>query len=159
MKINPRDKLTSTQTFMIVSKSMIGSGILILPQGVAKDVGTPDGWISVIISGVIALLIGYVIIKLSQRFPKLTFFQFSQLIAGKYVGILHGIIFVLYVTLSSGYLLRVMGEVIRMYLLDSTPIEVIMIAFLSVAAYLTLAGINPIARLNELFFPVFIISW
>ncbi|NOU85509.1 GerAB/ArcD/ProY family transporter [Paenibacillus sp. LMG 31460] len=154
MITNHKEQITTTQASLMVSKSMIGTGILILPQGLSKEVGTPDGWISVIVSGLLALLAGYIIVKLSQRFPKQTFYQYSQTVAGKLLGRSASIVLTLYYIVCSGYLLRFMGEVIRMYLLDNTPLEVIMIVFLSLAAYLTVGGINPIARLTELFLPV-----
>lgn len=157
MIVNSNDQITPIQTAVMVSKSMIGTGILLLPRALAKEVGTPDGWISVILSGFIALLAGYIIVKLSQRFPNQTFYEYSQTVVGTLLGRFFGIVLSLYFMLSSGYLLRVMGEVIRMHLLEKTPIEVIMIVFLFVATYLTVAGINPIARLVELFLPIIVI--
>ncbi|BBH22365.1 germination protein BB [Paenibacillus baekrokdamisoli] len=157
MIVNPKDQITTIQTTAMVSKSMIGTGILILPRAIAKEVGTPDGWISVILSGLIALLAGYIIVKLSQRFPNQTFYQYSQIVVGPLLGKFFGIVMSVYFILCAGYLLRVMGEVIRMFLLEKTPLEVIMIIFLFVATYLTVAGINPIARLVELFLPIIII--
>ncbi|MDO3676248.1 GerAB/ArcD/ProY family transporter [Paenibacillus ehimensis] len=155
--MNRKDQITSRQASFIVSKSMIGTGILFLPQVVAKEVGTPDGWISVLIGGFLALLAGYVIIKLNQRFPKQTFFEFSQTVFGKWIGAVHIVLLSAYFTISSGYLARIMGEVIHMYLLDKTPIAFIIITFMLVAAYLATGGINSIARLIELFFPVILI--
>lgn len=152
-----KDEITSLQASFIVSKSMIGTGILFLPQVMAKEVGTPDGWISVLIGGFLALLAGYVIIKLNQRFPKQTFFEFSQTVFGKVIGAVHIVLLSAYFTISAGYLTRVMGEVIRMYLLDKTPIAFIIIVFMLVGIYLAIGGINPIARLIELFFPVILI--
>lgn len=157
MTIKSEEGLTATQASLLVAKSMIGTGILILPSGETRDVGTPDGWIAVLLSGIIVLFLGYAIARLSQHFPGQTFFQYSRTISGKWLGICHGIVFVLYFTFASAYLVRLMGEVIRMYLLDTTPIEVIIIAFMSVAAYVTLAGISCIARVTELYFPVILI--
>ncbi|MGZ0041320.1 GerAB/ArcD/ProY family transporter [Paenibacillus ottowii] len=157
MDANQKDEITALQAFVIVSKSMIGTGIVVLPRGICKEVGTPDGWISVVLSGLLAMFAGYVIVKLSQRFPNQTFFQYSQMVAGKLLGTGAAIILSLYYILGSGYSLRFMGEVIHMYLLDKTPIEVIMIVFLSLGTYLTVGGVNPIARLTELFLPLVIL--
>ncbi|KPV56675.1 hypothetical protein QJ48_26190 [Paenibacillus sp. A3] len=152
-----KDEITSVQASFIVSKSMIGTGILFLPQVMAKKVGTPDGWISVLIGGFLALLAGYVIIKLNQRFPKQTFFEFSQTLFGKVIGAVHIVLLSAYFAISAGYLARVMGEVIRMYLLDKTPISFIVIVFMLVGVYLAIGGIYPIARLIELFLPAILI--
>lgn len=157
MKPNHTDQITTTQASFIVSKSMIGTGILVMPRVISTEAGTPDGWISVILGGLLAMLAGYVIIKLSQRLPNQTFYQYSQTVVGKLLGTIIGVFIALDYTLRSGYLLRFMSEVIRMYLLDKTPIEVTMIVFLSLAAYLTVGGINPIARLIEIFLPIVVI--
>lgn len=157
MAADSKERITSSQAFLIVAKSIIGTGILVLPQGIAKAVGTPDGWISVVLSGILAMLSGYVIVKLSLRFPGQTFYQYSEAIAGKWLGKMAAVALSLYYILCSAYLLRFMGEVIRMYLLDKTPIEVIVIVFLSIATYLTVGGIHPIARLIEMFLPLVVI--
>ncbi|KWX86572.1 hypothetical protein AMQ83_18175 [Paenibacillus riograndensis] len=157
MDANQKEQITASQAFVIVSKSMIGTGIVVLPRGISEEVGTPDAWISVVLSGLLAMLAGYVIVKLSQRFPNHTIYQYSQVVAGKLLGKGLAIFLSLYYILGSGYALRFMGEVVHMYLLDETPIEVIMIVFLSLGTYLTVGGINPIARLTELFLPLVIL--
>ncbi|NRD77741.1 GerAB/ArcD/ProY family transporter [Bacillus sp. BRMEA1] len=153
----PKDQITVTQAAVVVSNTIIGTGILTSPRTIAQEVGSPDGWISVILSGMIALLAGYVVAKLSQRFPGQTFYEYSQIVVGKFLGRIHGGIFTFYFLLSAGFQLRAMGEMIRMYLLDNTPIEVIIIFFMSVATYLMVGGINAIARLFELFLPFIIL--
>ncbi|WP_079911571.1 endospore germination permease [Paenibacillus sp. 32352] len=157
MVTNRLEEITSTQIASIVAKCMIGTGILILPREIAKSTDSPDGWISVILSGLLTLLAGYLVMKLSLLFPKQTIFQYGKTIVGKYLGVLHTLIVIAYFTLSSGYLLRVLGEVIRMYLLEETPMEVTMIAFSTIAVYLTVGGIQPIARFIEFFFPLIIV--
>jgi spore germination protein len=152
-----KPSLTSKQAAMITSKSMIGTGILILPQSVAKSVNTPDGWITVVLCGLLAMASGWVIASLSRRFPGRTIYAFGQDIVGKWVGIPLALLISMYYVLSSGYLLRVMGEVVRMYLLDKTPISVIMLAFMGVAVYLTTAGMSAIAQLIELFLPIIVL--
>ncbi|SFF07772.1 spore germination protein [Paenibacillus algorifonticola] len=159
MKTNDRskDSITATQAAMMTAKAMIGTGILVLPQSIAKSVETPDGWLSVLLSGILAMLCGFVVVKLSQRFPGRTYYQYSQEIVGKWIGACIGAGMCLYYIFSAGYLLRVMGEVVRMYLLDKTPIVIIMLTFMGVAIYMTTAGINAIAQLIELFLPIIIL--
>ncbi|PYI52231.1 GerAB/ArcD/ProY family transporter [Paenibacillus flagellatus] len=151
------DRITATQAAFIVAKSMIGTGILVMSRGIARDVGTPDGWISVIVSGFLAILAGVIIVRLSRRFPGETFFEYSQSIVGKPLGVVIGVLVAFDFIARSGYLLRLMGEVVRVYLLDKTPMEVVLILFLSLAAYLTTGGLNPIARLIEICLPIVVL--
>ncbi|ANY67768.1 hypothetical protein BBD42_15810 [Paenibacillus sp. BIHB 4019] len=159
MKTKDRSKeaITATQAAMMTAKAMIGTGILVLPQSIGKSVGTPDGWLSVLLSGMLAMMFGFIIVKLSQRFPGRTYYQYSQEIVGKWIGSCVGAMMCLYYIFSSGYLLRVMGEVVRMYLLDKTPITIIMLTFMGVAIYMTTAGINAIAQLIEIFLPIIVL--
>ncbi|MEI7024846.1 GerAB/ArcD/ProY family transporter [Paenibacillus sp. y28] len=149
--------ISSAQAAMMTSKAMIGTGILVLPQSIGKSVGTPDGWISAIISGILTLMFGWVVANLSRRFPGRTFYVYSQEIVGRWLGIPIALTLCMYYLYSSGYLLRVMGEVVRMYLLDKTPLAIIMITFMGVAVYLTTAGMNAIAQLIELFMPIIVL--
>jgi spore germination protein len=157
MAANDKDQITTMQTTWIVAKSIIGTGIIVLPRVISKGVGTHDGWISVLVSGFLAMLTGYIIVKLGQRFPNQTFFQYSQIVIGKPLGICISIFVSIDFIIRSGYVLRFMGEVVQIYLLNNTPLEVIMIVYLSLATYLTVGGLNPIARLIELFLPIVVI--
>jgi spore germination protein len=151
MTLHPKDRITATQAIVIVANTIVGTGILTLPRGVVDAAGTVDAWISVLLGGLISLFAGYIIAKLGTQFPEQTFYQYSQVITGKFVGIVLNIILIAYCTLFCGYVVRILGEVVHAYVLEKTPIEVSIIAFMSVATYLTVGGINPIVRLCELF--------
>ncbi len=153
-----KETVTSTQAAMMTAKAMIGTGILVLPQSISKSVQTPDGWIAVALSGLLAMLFAWLLTKLSLKFPGRTFYQYSQIIAGKWIGLFFCVAVSLYYLLSAAYLLRVMGEVVRMYLLDKTPIEFIILAFMGVAVYAATAGISGIAQLIELFMPIIVLT-
>ncbi|WP_248925781.1 GerAB/ArcD/ProY family transporter [Paenibacillus hamazuiensis] len=153
-----QNTITSVQAMMIVINTIIGAGVTTLPRDAGKASGTPDAWISVILGGLITLLACYVVGRLSQRFPGQTFFQYSLQIWGKPIGKILGFLLILYFFLIAAWQIRAMGELIRFYLLDNTPIEVIMLVFLWIGVYLADGGIRPIARLCELFFPVLVIS-
>jgi spore germination protein len=152
-----KDQITTVQATLIVVNAIIGSGVMTLSRDAGKAVGTPDAWISVILGGIIALFFGYVVTKLSQRFPGQTFYQYSQIVAGKFLGKIHGILLIVYFLSLGGFQMRAMGELVRMYLLDNTPIEVVMMVFLWVGLYLVDAGIQPIGRICELYFPITVI--
>lgn len=150
--------LTTFQTILIVVNTTIGAGITTLPRDAGQATGTPDAWISVILGGTAALLVAYAAARLSQRFPGRTFFQYSQQIWGKPAGILLGLMLILYFFVISAWQVRAMGELIRFYLLDNTPIEVIMLVFIWVGVYLAGGDLRSIARMCELVFPILLMS-
>jgi spore germination protein len=151
---SPKDKITTAQAAVTVALFTIGASILTLPREATETVDTPDAWIAVILGGLVALVSGYVVIKLSCRFPEKTFYQYSPIVIGKFFGWICSLLLILYFILVIGYDTRILSELARTYLLDKTPIPVIAILFLGVGVYLIVGGINPIVRLMESYFPI-----
>lgn len=154
---NPSEQITTPQTAVIVSSFILGVGIITLPRSATEKLGTPDAWITVIIGGLISMLVGLVIVKLSQQFPGKTFYQYNQQIVGKGLGWFLSFILITYFIVLTGFEVRAMAEVIRVFLLVATPIEVNIILLLCVSVYLVVGGMNPIARLYEILLPFTII--
>ncbi|WP_079709026.1 GerAB/ArcD/ProY family transporter [Paraliobacillus ryukyuensis] len=148
------NQITTTQTFAILGSTLVAVGSFTFPRALATDVGTPDMWMSVILGGLITFLSGLFVVKLSQQFPKQTFFQFNQIIVGKYLGWGLSLGFIIYAILLGSFEIRAMGEVTKFYLLEGTPLSVLMICMLWVGTYLLAGGINAMARLFEFIYPI-----
>ncbi|MED0676637.1 GerAB/ArcD/ProY family transporter [Aneurinibacillus thermoaerophilus] len=133
MILHPKDRITPTQTALTVAHFTIGVSILVLPRIVVDKSGTSDAWISVLLGGFLSLFFGYVAAKLSQQFPGQTFYQYNQIIAGRFIGTILSIALIIYFILITGYQVRILGETIRLHVLEKTPIEVVSIAFISAA--------------------------
>ncbi|USK75398.1 spore germination protein [Peribacillus frigoritolerans] len=157
MILSPKDKITTPQAAVIVINFILGTGLLTLPRSSTEKVQTPDAWISVILGGVIAIIAGVIMVKLSQRFPEKTFYQYINDIVGKWVGGLLSLVVICYFLTTSSFQLRAMAEVLRYLLLEGTPNWAIMMIFMWVGLYLIIGGINPIARLFEIILPLTVI--
>lgn len=83
MTASPKDRITLSQTAIIVTNFLLGTGILTLPRTSAADVKTPDVWLTVVFGGLIAMITSFIMVKLNKEFPKKTFYQYSQSIVGK----------------------------------------------------------------------------
>ncbi|SDC60279.1 spore germination protein [Terribacillus halophilus] len=150
-------RITTIQMVALLSSALIAVGIFTLPRDLAMKVGTPDLWICVILGGICGYLSSLIIVSLSLRFERLTFFEFNKLIIGKWLGTILSICFIGYALLIGAFEIRSMGELTQFYLLEETPISVILITMYWVAIYLLIGGINPIARLIELLNPICIL--
>lgn len=148
------DQITTTQAAIIVINYMLGAGILTLPRTMAKAVGTPDVWISLLISGGIVFVAGVIVARLCMRFPGKTIFQFTSEITGKWIAYLIGFALFSYFITISAFEIRVMAEVTRLYLLEGTPVWAYVMVFMWVGFYLVLGGINSLARLYEIILPI-----
>ncbi|SFS93908.1 GerAB/ArcD/ProY family transporter [Paenibacillus sp. 453mf] len=148
------DQITTTQAAVIVINYMLGAGILTMPRTMAKAVGTPDVWISVLLSSVITFTAGIIIARLCMRFPGKTVFQFTSEITGKWIAYIICFSIISYFVTISAFEIRVMAEVTRLYLLEATPVWSYVMIFMWVGFYLVIGGINPIARLYEIILPI-----
>jgi spore germination protein len=154
MTSSPLDRITSNQAVMFMTNFILGAGILTLPRTTTEKVKTPDSWIAIIVSGLIIILITLIILKLCQRYPNETFFQFNQKLLGKWIGTLLSLIVICYYIALCAYEVRTMAETIRLFLLQGTPTWAIMMPFLWIGLYLVQGGVNAIARLLEIIFPI-----
>ncbi|WP_440970532.1 spore germination protein [Peribacillus frigoritolerans] len=157
MILNPKDRITTPQTAVIIINFILGTGLLTLPRSSTEKAHTPDVWISVIIGGIIAIIAGVIMVKLSQQFPDKTFYQYINEIVGKWVGSFLSLVIICYFLMTSGFQLRSMAEVVRYLLLEGTPTWAIIMIFMWVGLYLIIGGINPIARLFEIILPLTVI--
>jgi len=148
------DKLTTTQTSIFLTDSLLGAGILTMPRSVVIATGTPDAWISILLGGFIVILLALVMVKLSQQFPNLTVFQYAGKIIGKPPAFVLNLLLIVYFIVIAGYEMRVLAEVTMFFLLEGTPRWIIIMPFIWISGYLLTGGINAIARLFQLIFPI-----
>lgn len=154
MILNPKDQITTSQAAIVTINFILGTGILTLPRTSVEKVKTPDVWISVLLGGLIAMIVGVIIVKLSQKFPGRTFYQYNQEIIGKWAGGGISLLVIGYFLTTSGFQVRAMAEVTGLLLLEGTPTWAIIMPFMWIGLYLIMGGINSIARLFEVIFPI-----
>ncbi|WP_138750908.1 GerAB/ArcD/ProY family transporter [Paenibacillus sinopodophylli] len=154
MFIRTDDKITTTQTSIFITDSVLGAGILTLPRSVIEAAQTPDVWLSVIVGGFIVILVALVMVKLSQQFPNHTVYQYAKRIVGTVPGGMLSVCLIIYFIVIAGFEVRVFAEVTMYYLLEGTPIWAIVIPFIWVGAYISSGGINSIARVFQIIFPI-----
>jgi spore germination protein len=153
----PKDRITSIQATIVLISYILATGMLTLPRLTLEKVKTPDVWITVIFAGLVAMIAGIIIVKLSQQFPDKTFYQYSQEIVGKWVGGLISLLIICYFFILAAYEIRTLQEVTSYFLLEGTPAWAIILPFMWLGLYLIIGGINPIARLCELIFPITVV--
>jgi spore germination protein len=101
----------------------------------------------------------YVIILLEKRYPGMTIAEYGVRLVGKYLGNLYNILLSLYYLVLSAWVLRSFADAVKLFLLDSTPLEIIMIAMILTSSYLVLHGLESLCRMSEVFFPIFILPF
>ncbi|MNW49060.1 Spore germination protein YndE [compost metagenome] len=148
------NKITTTQTAVFLTDSVLGAGILTLPRSLTSVVQTPDAWITLLLGGSIVLMAVLVMVKLSQQFPSHTVYQYSKRIVGAIPAGFLCFLLIVYFVVIAGFEIRVMAEVTMFYLLEGTPVWAVIIPCIWVGTYLVFGGINSIARVFQIIFPV-----
>ena len=152
------DIISPYQIAMIIIMTVISIGVFSIASDAAEAAG-PDGWLAVVISGAINLLAVFLIVRLNSKFPGKTFAEYSQIIIGTIPGKALTCIFAIYLLLIIAYVTRSFTEVVKMFLLFRTPTEVIMLSLILVCTYIVRDGVECVARINELIFPILFIPF
>ena len=151
------DKISGTQLWIFIVLTVIGVGVFSLPRQ-AAEAADQDGWVVIILAGLVSVLNYYVISRLAKRFPEYTMVEIMKSVAGKYIGYIMVFIVWLYIILVGAMSLRIAGEVVKMSLLLKTPAEIIIITLLLPIMWLARGGVEPITRFFEVVFPIVIIA-
>ncbi len=154
--MNPQQEnlISPAQAIIIIINYILGVGILTLPRALADEVGTPDIWITILISSLFPLAVGFIILMLNNRYPKKTFYQYSSKIVGRILSIIICLSMVTYFITLTSFEVRILAEVTETYLLEGTPIQILLILFLWLTLYLNVGGLNSIARMFQIIFPL-----
>lgn len=156
MIINDNDKISSFQCFVLFVSVMIGIGIVFMPSGVAKY-AQQNGWIAVILGGVISFLVYMLLFKITMSNPDVTFIELLNTAFGKVAGIVFSLIYVIYFVIFSSFETRLIAETAKEFLFNTTPIEVLIITFLLTCGYISRYGIEVVARMCEILMPGIIV--
>ncbi|WP_165767585.1 GerAB/ArcD/ProY family transporter, partial [Tetzosporium hominis] len=88
-----------------------------LPRTSGEAVKAPDVWLSVAFGGLVAILAGFIMVKLSMEYPDKTLYQYSRDLIGKWPGGLFTLLLICYFLATSGFQVRSVTEVMGFYLL------------------------------------------
>lgn len=143
------DRIDAREAFFFILAAMIEVGTLTDARFLAKEVGA-DAWLAFPVGYLFALPGIIIMSKLSQRFYKHGFVQYTRFITGPVIGWMLSAALVVYWILACARVLRYFSEITKLTLLDRTPTEVIAFSFLAVTVYIARYGIEPLSRASIL---------
>lgn len=156
--IRNNDIISPYQLMVLIIMTVISVGVFSLAADVTERAGT-DGWLVIFAAGLINIAAVFIIVRLNSKFPGKTFAEYSQLIIGTILGKIVTLVFTVYLLLIIAYETRAFTEVVKMFLLFRTPTEVIMLSLIFVCTYVVRGGVECIARISELIFPILFIPF
>lgn len=142
--------------FSTIIATIVGVGIFSYPRQLASKVDT-DGWIVAIIGGIIIYFIFYICYKSIKANEYNKFNIILEQNFGKILGSILALIFVVYSIFSISLGMRIFVEVIKMYLLEKTPTEFLIIITIFAGIYLVRNELGTLIKFNEVCFWVMFI--
>jgi len=148
-----KQTISNQQIKNLLVTTVIGVGILSLPSEMATILEN-DGWIPIIIGGLLFIPILIMIDRLYKMYPNRTIVEMGMEIYGRLFFSIFMIIILVYLVMLEAYTLRVFGEVVKSYLLEITPIEVIIFTMVLAISYLARSELLVVARTANMIYPI-----
>jgi spore germination protein (amino acid permease) len=150
MASNMNQKITLSQFAYVYIQSQIGVDILNLSTVLHKSAGA-DGWITLIIGGLISIVFVLMITHTSKCYPGEDLFGILRSSLGKILGSLAEFGYYVYFLVVAIYLLTSYGELINQWLLPETPVLLLYLLLLLSALYTISGGLTVIAKVFTFF--------
>lgn len=155
--MNKKNNISLLHFEALIITSVIGVGILSLPTEVSNILGN-DGWLLIITSGFFTMVLMSILMKLCQLYPGRVYYDFGKDIVGPRVFNIINILYLCYFLFLAAFVMRIFTEVIKLFLLNSTPVEVIILSMLFSTAYISRTNIETLGRMAVFVLPIILIT-
>jgi len=147
--MSDKETISGRQLTLLTFTFIIATGTLFVPSMVAKKAGQ-DGWLSVLIAGIVGVILVFIITALGLRFPEKSLVEYSEIILGKWLGKIIVLIYILFYFHLSSNIIRGVTSTIQGTLLQNSTLETITIIVFLASAYSVKMGLETITRANIL---------
>jgi len=139
------------------------AGILILIRLVPYSIHYPlvnitevsqDTWIGALLSTILSIPLILLMLHLGLKFPNKTIIEYSQLLLGRWLGKLIGVILIWYWISIAAVTARALGEAYTTVFMPETPILAFIVIITFLACNAARKGIELLGRMSELILPV-----
>jgi spore germination protein KB len=150
-----RSKISSSELMFSVACFIQGSILLVsFTTGITKQ----DTWIVVLLGMIISVPIILMYVSLAEKFPGKNLIQINDVTFGPYLGKLVSLCYIWFFMSLACLNLRDVGNFVTTYMLNKTPMIVILITFTSLCAWTVRKGIELIVRISSLFVTFIVIE-
>ncbi|MFD3158283.1 endospore germination permease [Haloimpatiens sp. FM7330] len=158
---NKKNFVTKYQLFATIVVNVVGVGIFSYANRMTSIVKS-DGWIVTIVGGAITLGLLYLIYRIVRMNNFDNFYNILKNNFGSTLGKIIGIFFIVYNIFYISIGMRAFAEVLKMYLLEKTPTEFILLIMILTGMYVVRNEIKTLIKFNEIMFwlmfvPIYIV--
>lgn len=155
MKTN-NEKISLKQLEKLIIIQMFSNPLFVIFTPLVKDTNN-DGWISIILCGILMIISSFFIAKVCEKFCGQSLVEILEKIFNKPISVIVNIIFLIKYIACCALGLRIFSSVISNILFVNTQIEIIIVIMLAISLLLFIIGYEKRARLSEIIFPVIFI--
>ncbi|WP_339060154.1 endospore germination permease [Tepidibacillus marianensis] len=141
------------QLWLLVINFTIGSALLFIPSTIVIK-SKQNGWISIILGTVVALVIISIYLAIAHRFPNQTLVEIFQTLFGRWLGKTIGLLYVWFFLHLTSLIVRNALDFVTTAIMPETPVIVFGIMAILLLLLVTYQGIEGIGRSNEFFTPI-----
>ncbi|OPX87888.1 MAG: Spore germination protein YndE [Pelotomaculum sp. PtaB.Bin013] len=152
-----RGKIEGKQAIFLMVSMVIATASIFITSSVAR-LAKQDSWISMLLAILLGLLIAWLAVNLSLRFPGKTIFQYPEAILGRWPGKVVALLYIWFYIHINGEIIREYGTFLVSAFMPETPMIVFMILIVGIAAYAVRNGLEVFTRANQMILPIIIIS-
>ncbi len=150
-----KGKISPRQVVELIFITIIATAILIVPAVTADKAGH-DAWLAAFIGSLFGIVTLYLAIKLGNKFPDKTIYQYMESILGKYPGKLASLAYVWFFLHIAAIVVREFGDFMTTAIMVLTPLSFFAISIIALSALAVIRGLEVIARMNEFIIILFI---
>ncbi|WHX69216.1 GerAB/ArcD/ProY family transporter [Peribacillus frigoritolerans] len=150
-------KILSGELAAIISCSMLGIGMLTLPRTITEKIHSTDGWIVLILTGIAIALLLCLLVVLLKKHKVANYYTYMEEAYGKWQSKLIGLVVVVYFIGVASFEVLAMSEMVRFYLLEETPVEIVILTMILASVHLVTGKIKAIAKACVFFLPLTIV--
>lgn len=141
-----RAKISPFQLFCLVFLFELGSAVIVGLGLEAKQ----DAWIAILIGLATGVILLYIYSSLYRYHPNSLLTTYPKQLLGKSIGSIIGFLYIIYFIYIGSRVLRDIATLLQITWLQRTPILVISILIIIVAAYTVFHGVEVLARTGEI---------
>ncbi|HHU48295.1 MAG: GerAB/ArcD/ProY family transporter [Caldicoprobacterales bacterium] len=146
-------KLNPIQMMTLISAGTLGVDILTVPRRMV-DAARQDGWISLLLGGLLTLITGTLAYILANQYPDKDFPEILVHIGGKFLGRLLILIVAVYILLYVSLSVKIFVQALLIFLMDRTPEFVLILLMNLVAGYAVFKGLETMGKVVDILFPI-----
>lgn len=139
------NSVKSSMMSMFIFICQTGVGVIMLPSLLAKEVGH-DGWISILLTGIIVAILSVLIILLLRRYKDKAIYDINKFIFGRIIGSGFNVLLFLYLLITTVGGASLFNYFMRITLLHETPSWVLAPFITLPTFYLVWQGLKHVSR-------------